>query len=143
MSTATPDTIHVTAAILRRGDGRVLLARRRPGLRHAGCWEFPGGKVECGETPPQGLVREMREEFGIDIVITGLYERIRHRYAHVTVELWCYTARWPDQELILCDHDRIAWALPRELPAFDLLPADVPVAARLAREASGNAHGSA
>lgn len=142
MSIPRHDRMCVTAAILTRSDGRVLLARRRPGLRHAGGWEFPGGKLEAGETPSQGLAREMREEFGIEIAITGFYARIEHRYAHVTVELLCYTARWSGQELTLCDHDRIAWALPQELPAFDLLPADVPVALRLAREAEGIVHGT-
>ncbi|MFA9200538.1 MAG: (deoxy)nucleoside triphosphate pyrophosphohydrolase [Cypionkella sp.] len=62
----------VVAGVLRDGDGRLLLQRRPPGKRHAGLWEFPGGKVEPGENPRAALVRELAEELGIDLADDAL-----------------------------------------------------------------------
>jgi mutator protein MutT len=73
--------IEVVAAVVWR-DGRVLLTQRPPGGPLGGLWEFPGGKIEPGETPEQALVREIEEEIGVRATPLGVVARHRHRYAH-------------------------------------------------------------
>ncbi len=119
--------IDVTAAIICR-DGKCLIARRAPGDRHAGKWEFPGGKVNPAETPQNGLVREIREEFAIDVVVHELVAKSIHVYDHGKIRLLAYRVTWTSGELILMVHDQIAWVPPDRLLEYDLLPADIPIA---------------
>ncbi|NTU85580.1 MAG: (deoxy)nucleoside triphosphate pyrophosphohydrolase [Chloroflexales bacterium] len=119
--------IRVAAAVITRADGAVLLARRRAGKAHAGLWEFPGGKLEPGETPEQCLARELREELGVAVVVgayvaTGL---------DGPVKLLGYRARILSGEPRLTDHDALAWVAPPDLGAYPLPPADLPIAAAL------------
>jgi 8-oxo-dGTP diphosphatase len=116
--------VRVAAAVLTRADGAVLIARRRAGKAHAGLWEFPGGKLEPGETPEACLVRELREEFGVEIAVgphlaTG-YDG--------PIELLGYRARLAAGEPRLTDHDAIAWVAPGELSGYPMPPADLPIA---------------
>ena len=76
----------VVAGIIER-DGLILIAQRKPGDRLAHQWEFPGGKVEPGETPEQALVRELREEFAVETEVGAYVGRSVFAYEHVTVEL--------------------------------------------------------
>ena len=127
-----PDqTIHVTAAILVR-DNAVLIARRKNGCRHAGKWEFPGGKIESGESPEACLVREIREEFNITVAVLEFLCHSIYAYDFGTVQIHAYFIQWLSGELTLNDHDTCAWVSPGELTTYDLLPADVPIAERLA-----------
>lgn len=119
--------IQVTAAIL-RDRGRVLLARRKPGGPLAGYWEFPGGKLEPGESPEACLARELHEELGIEGRVGAFVASHRHEYAHATVELLAYEVEWIAGELAPVDHDALEWVLPEELLRFELAPADVPIA---------------
>lgn len=123
--------ITVTAAILLK-DERVLIGRRKPGLRHAGKWEFPGGKVDPGETPCVCLKREMREEFNIRVKIGAAFGENVFTYSHGQVHLMAFWTDWIDGEIQAVAHDRIAWVLPTNLSAYDLLPADLPFAEKLA-----------
>jgi 8-oxo-dGTP diphosphatase len=120
----------VTAAILLR-DGLVMLARRGPGEKHAGGWEFPGGKIEQGETPEQCLERELREEFGWSAVIGRFFMESTYEYKDGMIRLLAYLAAPGPEEPLLRVHDAVAWASPDELAQFGLLPADVPIAHRL------------
>ena len=117
----------VTAAIAIQ-DGKVFLARRAPDQALAGRWEFPGGKIEEGETPGQCLRRELWEEFNVDddvkhFVIEGVYE-----YESGPIQLLAYAVEFGGGEFCLRVHDKIAWAGLDQLLDYDLLPADVPVA---------------
>jgi len=124
----------VTAAVLRRADGCILLARRRPGGRAGGYWEFPGGKVEPGETPETCLARELREEFGIHVQVGAFVAEGQQPYEGGTLRLRGYLVDWRGEDgLVSTDHDRVVWVPPPEALRYALLPPDVPIARALAR----------
>ncbi len=125
-----PTPMHVTAAVLFQ-DGKVLVARRAPGFRHAGGWEFPGGKIEPGESPESCLARELAEEFGITTRVGPLVARSDYAYDFATVRIHAYEVEWISGEMVPRDHDLVAWVRPEELMAVDLLPADLPIARRI------------
>ena len=122
--------ITVTAAIL-YNDDRVLIGRRKAGLRHAGKWEFPGGKLNRGETPQSCLKRELKEEFNIRVKVGDAFADNVFSYRRGPVHLTAFWVHWIDGEMRATDHDRIAWVLPANLKAYDLLPADIPFADKL------------
>lgn len=120
----------VTAAILRKGN-RILITQRLPGGNHGGRWEFPGGKLEPGESPQQALRREIMEELGLAIEVNGIFEVVHHSYGTGSVLLLAYECRGeqtPIQHLEVADH---RWVLPQELDGFDILPADLPIIRKL------------
>ena len=121
----------VTAAILCQA-GRVLVAQRadtRGPL--AGKWEFPGGKLEPGETPQACLARELREELGIDVAVGALFGESIHADEQGSFRLLAYRVRWLTGALAPRVHAQIAWVTPAEARRLDLLPADAPLAAEL------------
>lgn len=124
----------VTAALIRH-EGKLLVARRRPGIRHAGRWEFPGGKQENGESPEAAIVREIREEMGIETRVDGYFgESIAHN-GTLDIRLLVFELIWEKGALVPVDHDRIDWVHPEELLGYDLLEPDLPIARQLiARE---------
>jgi mutator protein MutT len=126
-----PGPLRVTAAILRR-DGLVLLARRPPGGRLAGYWEFPGGKIEPGETPEACLARELSEELGIEVAVGAFLAGHVHEEDGGAIELLAYEVEHLAGELQAHEHDAIAWVAPEELLSWHLAPADVPIARRVA-----------
>jgi 8-oxo-dGTP diphosphatase len=122
--------IEVTAAII-QDNGKVLICRRNEEKRHGGKWEFPGGKIEDGETPEKCLAREMLEEFNIRVSVGSFFAENIHEYHRGPVRLLAYYVHWLSGRMQLLDHDRTAWVIPHELDAYDLLPADRPFAERL------------
>lgn len=134
-SPSKPTPMHVAAAVLFQ-DGEVLVARRAPGFRHAGSWEFPGGKIEPGESPETCLARELAEEFGIAVRVGEPVARSDYAYDFATVRIHAYRVEWISGEMVPRDHDAVAWATPSELAEYDLLPADIPIAERVAEMAS-------
>ncbi len=121
----------VTAAVIAR-EGRILLLRRAAGQKHAGFWEFPGGKTEPGETPQQGLARELQEELGIAVEVGAHIIDSPYHYPGGAINLRAYHVAWVGGEMQLRVHDAAAWCLPAELPGYGLTPADIPVAEHLA-----------
>jgi 8-oxo-dGTP diphosphatase len=115
--------ILVTAGILER-DGRVLVARRKPGLHMGGKWEFPGGKIEADESPEQSLARELREELDLRTRIGGLLCRARWAGEGVSLELLVYRVESFEGTPTLREHEEIRWVLPGELRALDLADSD-------------------
>ena len=113
----------VTAAVIVR-DGRVLVARRAPGERFAGRWEFPGGKVEPGESPEAGLKRELREELALDVQVGRLLLDVPLDSGHDPMILRFYEVRILSGMPSLSVHDRLDWAEIAYLPGYDFLPAD-------------------
>lgn len=123
----------VTAAIIRK-NGRILIARRAAGENMAGGWEFPGGKIEEGETPEECLKRELYEEFGISADIGRFFCESIYEYPKGTIRLLAYFVDIVRGELSLRVHDQIAWVSAGELRSYTLLPADIPIADKLAQE---------
>src|SRR5579883_559108 len=123
----------VVAALLHRG-GRILLTQRRRGTHLELLWEFPGGKMEPGESPEEALKRELREELGIDAEVGRIEEVIFHRYPEFDLLMLVYWCSPGSQDPRALDVEAIAWASPAELGERPLLPADLPLARRLASE---------
>lgn len=125
--------VHVVgAAIIRRG--MCLVARRKPGGSAGGKWEFPGGKVEPGETPEAALEREIQEELGETIVVEQWLGRGIVRPDSRLIVLDVYWASPPDAWLGSAPraHDEICWAAPAALLRFDWADADIPIVPRVA-----------
>lgn len=120
----------VTAAIMEK-DGKILLARRRKGDRLERKWEFPGGKLEPGETPEVCLVRELREEFGIEAEVLDYVGASVYEYGHGIIDLRAYRVRHVSGEFCINAHEEIAWVEKEDLLSYDLSPADVPIAEKL------------
>jgi 8-oxo-dGTP diphosphatase len=125
--------LKVVAAVVER-NGRVLIAQRRPDDRLGGQWEFPGGKVEAGETPEAALVRELREEFAIESEVLGFVGANIHAYETFTIELLAYRVRYLAGAFALHDHQAIRWVTPAELSGYPFAAADVPIVALLQAE---------
>lgn len=114
----------VAAALILRGD-TVLICQRRPDQPMALKWEFPGGKIEAGETPEQALARELEEELGISAQIGARVARIRHSYRNGgAVDLQFFAVHSFDREIENRIFHEFRWAPLKDLPAFDFLAAD-------------------
>lgn len=118
----------VVCALIERA-GRVLLARRPVHKHLALKWEFPGGKVDGGETPEAALHREIKEELGCTIVLGRPLPRFIHIYDHTTIEMIPFVCRLApgSPKPHPTEHVAIAWARPAELDTYDLAAADLPV----------------
>lgn len=120
----------VTAAIIQKQD-RILLTLRPEDARHGGMWEFPGGKLDPGESPAEGLAREVLEELGLLIQVGPIFEVVYHRYDWGPVLILAYLARPLENEihhLGVADH---RWVTPAQLSEFPILPADRPIIDKL------------
>lgn len=119
----------VSAVALIDSDGRVLLAQRPEGKSLAGLWEFPGGKVEPGETPEAALIRELREEIGIDTVASCLAPLTfaSHRYAdfHLLMPLFA-CRRWQGTP-VPREGQVLKWVRANDLRDYPMPPADIPL----------------
>jgi 8-oxo-dGTP diphosphatase len=123
--------VHVVAGVMTDVRGRILLARRTEGRDLAGLWEFPGGKVDPGETPEQALVRELREELGIDAEVGDAVIRVPQRYPHKRLCLDVRRiARWRGNMKGL-DGQALAWVPPHKLASYAMPDADRPVVGAL------------
>lgn len=126
------DTIRVTAGIIERGDS-VLLARRGAGSHLAHKWEFPGGKVEPGETPEACLARELREELGIAVRVGEHVATSHYDYGRGPILLLAYRAEMIAGEPCPREHEALAWVPLAALADYDLAAADIPIARALTR----------
>lgn len=119
--------IHVGVGILRRqdqGDWWVLVARRRPDQLLGGLWEFPGGKIEPGETPQTCTVREFQEELAVQVQVEKVLPRIGHRYDHGLVYLWPCLCRWLAGEPQPRQVAEFKWVRLQELATLTFPPAN-------------------
>lgn len=124
--------VDVAAAVLTRPDGTFLLGQRAADTFYPGYWEFPGGKVEPGETPRDALLRELREELGIEVVRACPWITREHAYEHAHVRLHFFrVAEWRG-DLRDHVHAALAWQRPGEPGVAPMLPANAPVLRALA-----------
>jgi 8-oxo-dGTP diphosphatase len=120
----------VTAAIIVR-DKKVLLTRRGPTEKLAGYWEFPGGKVETGESLADCLRRELQEELGVEADIGEVLAESEYHYDHGSFLLIGMYASLASNNLTLTVHDQADWVPINELLSYQLAPADIPLAMKL------------
>ena len=119
----------VAAAIIRNGD-RIFATQRGHG-EFKGYWEFPGGKLESGETPEQAAVREVFEELGVDVKLGELVSVIDYDYPDFHLKMYCYFADIVSGSLILKEHEDARWLTKDTLDSVGWLPADADVIERL------------
>jgi 8-oxo-dGTP diphosphatase len=119
-----PKRLRVVAAILVES-GCVLAAKRGPAMRMPGRWEFPGGKVEPGETDRQALRRELREELAVDVRVTEPVGTVVHRYATFEIELVAYRCTNRQGELEAREHETLLWLTASELEVVAWSDADL------------------
>ena len=122
--------LRVTAGVIEI-DGEILIAKRKQGGHHGGKWEFPGGKVEPGETPRDCLRRELQEELGIDTVIGAFLCSSKYDYSYLSIELLAYQVAYVSGDFKLEDHQEIRWVMPEDLEQYDFPEADIPIVKRI------------
>ena len=122
--------IVVTGAIIQEGK-TFLIARRGPNEKSPGMWEFPGGKLEEGESLQECIKRELKEELSIDAVIGELYCSYTYRYPHVSYQLYFYNITSFKGELAKFAHDKLEWERLENFNKYHFLPGDDPVIEKL------------
>lgn len=126
MSKGSAKHIHVTCAIIER-NGLVLTAQRSASTSLALKWEFPGGKIDQGESPEECLRRELMEELNIGVIVGPALSPYTHRYPSFFITLYPFICMINSGEITLHEHAAIAWLPPEELHILDWAEADVPV----------------
>ncbi len=126
-------TIFVVAVALVDDDNRVMIAQRPKGKSMAGLWEFPGGKVEAGETPENALIRELKEELSIDVTAACLapFTFASHTYEKFHLLMPLYVCRRWSGTPIPQEGQTLKWVRANRLKEFDMPPADIPLVAML------------
>jgi 8-oxo-dGTP diphosphatase len=122
--------IRVAAGIIFQNN-KILVTRRGPGEKHAGCWEFPGGKLEASETFQQCIEREILEEIGLVVKANEILATSTYSYSNGSVELTAILCTAENMDIKLTVHDRYRFIAPKSLSSVDLLPADIPIAIKL------------
>lgn len=119
--------ITVTAGIIKY-ENKILIAERRKDKSLGGLWEFPGGKIEQGETCPETLKREIKEEFDIEIEVGDYLMEHTFEYPTFFLKMYVYNATWNGQGTIrICDHEQYRFVTLDEMANFEFAGADVPV----------------
>lgn len=126
--------IEVVAAIIEK-DGKILICRRAENKTRALKWEFPGGKIEPGETPEQAVLRECREELDVDLCVNGEFMRVLHSYPDIEIQLTVFRTAIIGSDPRCIEHKEIRFVYPSELADFELCPADITVAEKIISEA--------
>ena len=118
--------LKVTAAILEK-DGKFLIAKRKKDDVLGGLWEFPGGKIEDGETAEECLARELKEELEIEVEVGTLITSNKHVYPNGIFELLAYKVEHISGNFVLNDHDEVKWITIDEISKYDFPPASTPI----------------
>lgn len=123
----------IVAAVIEE-NGKILIAKRKPSGAFGGKWEFPGGKIEPGETPEAALKRELKEEFDIETEVGAFFHLVKFRYYFIPLALVAYKVRHVSGEFKINDHEEIKWVRPEEFSSYDFMNADKPVVRKLLSE---------
>ena len=116
-------TIEVVAAIIKR-DNKYFATQRGYGDFEGG-WEFPGGKIETGETPQHALIREIKEELDADITVGELIETVEYDYPTFHLTMHCFLCELTSEHVVLLEHEAAKWLSIENLDSVSWLPADV------------------
>lgn len=130
MSKKSPALVEVVCALVLDAEGRIFAARRAPGQALAGHWEFPGGKLEPGESSEEALLREWQEEFGQKLRLGNLLDELRWSQAEKPFRMRAYWATFTSEELRPSVHDQWGFFRVEDLLERELLPADVVIFAK-------------
>lgn len=126
----TMPPIQVSAAIIIKQNHSILTTQRGYGL-YKGMWEFPGGKIEPGETPQQALLREIREELDVEITISRLIEIVEYDYPDFHLQMYCFLCCIKEGNLVLKEHMEAKWLSAENLDNVAWLPADLKVLGKI------------
>ncbi len=118
--------LHVACAIIEL-EGKILAAQRSAAMTLSFKWEFPGGKIEAGESPEECLVRELMEELGVTVFISAALSPATHTYPDFTVTLYPFTCRVTGGIITPHEHHALQWIEPQRMPELDWAAADLPV----------------
>ena len=132
-----PLIVEVAAGLIRDAAGRYLITQRRRGSHLPGLWEFPGGKVEAGETPATALRRELTEELSATFAIGDLVETVRWEYPDRTVTLHFFDCRLESGAIVPREQQAMQWTEPDRLAEYDFPPADRELIQRLRARGAG------
>ncbi|MEK4760824.1 8-oxo-dGTP diphosphatase MutT [Viridibacillus sp. FSL E2-0187] len=127
-------TVHVVGAIIENEEKEIFCALRSPEMSLANYWEFPGGKIEAGETPQQALEREINEEFSCKIEVGQKVEDTTYEYEKVIVRLETYMAKIIHGVPTISEHADAQWVQRQNLSQLDFAPADIPAVEKLANQ---------
>lgn len=127
----------VVAAIIWH-EGRYLICQRPAHKARGLLWEFPGGKVEPGETPEEAIIRECREELDTTLEPLGIFTEVTHQYPDLCIHLSFLRCRVQSGQPRALEHAAIRWIRPEEASTYDFCPADLSIAQALAREAENS-----
>jgi 8-oxo-dGTP diphosphatase len=117
-------TIDVAAAVIKNSQGKVLLAQRAEPIDLKGLWEFPGGKIEVGETPESAILREIKEELDLDIHIESFLGLFVYQHVKRHMNFHVFVARALSDSFKVIDHLDVRWVEEKEFHLFPLVPAD-------------------
>lgn len=128
-------TIRVVAAVIRRkqNGSKQIFATQRGYGEFEGGWEFPGGKIEVGETPQKALIREIKEELDADIVVGDLIDTIEFDYPDFHLSMDCFWCELQSEHVVLNEHEDAKWLSRAQLDSVDWLPADVTLVDKIAK----------
>lgn len=122
--------VQVIAGVIEK-EGKILIAKRSVDTRFAGKWEFPGGKLEEGESHEACLKREIKEECNIDVDVKNKICFNRFDYGDLQVEVILYHSVYRNGELLNTEHEATHWILPNDLPQYDFLEANIPLVSQI------------
>lgn len=123
----------VVAALIWKQD-KFMICQRPVSKTRALEWEFVGGKVEKGETLEQALIRECREEIGVEVEVGNVYTEVDHVYPDITIHLTLFNASLNGKDPVKLEHNDIRFILPSEIPQYDFCPADKDILKQIIRD---------